>query len=74
MTPTSDDKNVASMVVIPAGTEASMRIKPVTNVNILINHVGVGFAQLLHALSISNALTRKAPPRILTNTAKISAV
>ena len=63
-----------SIVVIPAGTEASIRIKPVTNVNILINPVGVGFAQLLPALSISNALTRKAPPRMLTNTAKISAV
>ena len=62
MTPTSDDKNVASMVVIPAGTEASMRIKPVTNVNILINPVGVGFAQLLHALSISVSYTHLTLP------------
>ena len=51
-----------------------MSIVPVTSVNIRINPVGVGFAQLPHALSISNALTRNAPPRILTNTAKISAV
>ena len=42
--PIPDDISELSIVVIPAGTEASIRIKPVTNVNILMNPVGVGFA------------------------------
>ena len=39
-----------------------------------MNPVGVAFVQLDHDLSMSNARIRNAPPKILTNTAKISAV
>ena len=53
--------------------ELAIRI-PATIVNILINPIGVGFDQLDHALSISNALITNAPPKILTRTANISAV
>ena len=39
-----------------------------------MNPVGVAFVQLDHDLSMSNARIRNAPPKILTRTAKISAV
>ena len=39
-----------------------------------MNPVGVAFVQLDHDLSMSNARIRNAPPKILTKTAKISAV
>jgi len=51
-----------------------MKIIPVTIVKILMKPAGVGFDQLDQALSTSNALMRNAAPRILTKTAKISAV
>src|SRR5712692_4985774 len=58
----------------PAVTEASIRRIPATRVKILMNPAGVGFVQWDHALSISKALMRNAPPRTLTKTAKISLV
>src|SRR5579872_1406894 len=61
-------------VPTPAVIDASMKIIPATSVNTLINPAGVGFVQCDHALSISNALIRNAPPRTLTITAKISLV
>jgi len=58
------------------GVHADERISntPATIVNILIKPIGVGFDQLDHALSISNALIKNAPPKILTRTANISPV
>ena len=72
--PKSAGRFSAPTLVIPAGIDPAIKISPVINVNNLMNPSGVGFAQLDHALSISNALIKNAPPRIPTNTAKISAV
>ena len=67
----SDSINTGLMPLIPAGTDDKINNTPVTIVNILINPIGVGFDQLDQALSMSNALTKNAPPKILTRTANI---
>ena len=58
----------------PAEIEDKIKIIPAITVNILMNPDGVGFVQCDQALSISNALIKNAPPKILTSIAKISAV
>src|SRR5574337_981987 len=58
----------------PAVIDARTNRIPATSVKTLMNPAGVGFVQCDHALSISNALMRNAPPRTLTITAKISLV
>ncbi len=74
MTPPFASIIFESIVLIPAGTDDRINNIPVTVVNILIKPIGVGLDQLDHALSMSNALIKNAPPRILTSTANISAV
>ena len=74
MNSVSGSIKLTSTATTPAETEDNIRIIPAINVNNLINPEGVGFVQLYQALSISNALIKNAPPRILTRTANISAV
>ena len=62
MTPPFTSIISESIVLIPAGTDDRINNIPVTVVNILIKPIGVGLDQLDHALSMSNALIKNAPP------------
>ena len=59
------------MLDIPFAIAASMISTPPMIENILINDVGVSLPNELNALSMSNALTMNAPPRIASTIAVI---
>ena len=59
------------MLDMPFAMAASMISTPPMIENILINDVGVSLPKELNALSMSNALTMNAPPRIASTIAVI---
>ena len=61
-------------VLRPDVNDARIITIPATRVKVRMNPPGVGLFQLVQALSISKALIRKAPPRMLTRTANICVV
>ena len=70
----SSSHKLSSTAPIPAGTDDMMRMIPVTIVKMRMNPIGVGFDKLAHALSMSKALIRKAPPSMLITAANIISV
>ena len=67
-------KASAGMLENPLAIETKIINTPANTENILMNPVGVGLPSEPKALSISNALIMKAPPKILKPRAKTSFV